>query len=503
MLDRLRRRDSPLIYWLLAGLSFAGYAILLSRMPLAPAARAGTLADINTFTPWPWGTLGYVLLLATLFTLYWLAYRWVAARPHPPTLPAILLPALAFSALLIPTYPFNATDIYRYVLWGRMLAFHGLNPYLVPLEDSPDRSAERFAGEWGSDTSPYGPAWQVPSAAVARVSGEDLLLNLLLFKLLAVACFMLSAIVLWLLWSRSRGDARVRASRTLLWAWNPALLLIFAADGHNDSLMILWWVLGLWIVQRDRPAVGLIVMGLAALTKASGLLPLPFVLAAVLRDLPDARHRLRLLAIVAAGLLTVALAAFLPFGSPVDLVLRLLREATGGGGYSPLAMLILAGEALGVTVPLQPVLVASGLGLMAVFLAVLWRTWRGGSSLAAAVDILAAYLALALQFRIWYAAWPFPWALLHPHLDSSAHAPLPGRLDFRLRASLWFLLTTQLSVVIYGRLRLALLGESMALAHVLGVLLTFGLPLLLAALGHPRGPTPAPPSLPPLNDPPL
>ncbi len=35
-------------------------------------------------------------------------------------------------------------------------------------------------------------------------------------------------------------SAPERAGLTLLWAWNPSLLLIFAMDGHNDALMITW-----------------------------------------------------------------------------------------------------------------------------------------------------------------------------------------------------------------------------------------------------------------------
>jgi hypothetical protein len=356
------------------------------------------------------------------------------------------------------------------------------------LDTSPDRASAYLAGEWGSDTSPYGPLWQLPGAAIARGAGDDLFLNLALFKLLAVACFLLVAVLLWMLWGQSAASGQVRAGRTLLWAWNPALLLIFAANGHNDALMLLWWVLGLWIIGRGRAALGLIVMGLAVLTKASGALPIPFVLAAILRDLPDGRSRVRLLAMTTAGGLAVAAATFLPFGSPVDLGLRVVREASGGGGYSPLALGVLAGFELGVPVPEQVLVAGSAVMLAAVSLALLWRTWRGGSPLAAAVDILGTYLVLAYRFRIWYAAWPFPWALLHPNLDQGAKKPLPEGLDFRLRACLWFLVTTQLSVVIYGQARVALLGGNMTLAHLIGVPFTFGLPLVLAGLGWPRGP---------------
>ncbi|MEZ4590781.1 MAG: hypothetical protein R3D55_06520 [Chloroflexota bacterium] len=90
---------------------------------------------------------------------------------------------------------------------------------------------------------------------------------------------------------------------------------------------------------------------------------------------------------------------------------------------------------------------------------------------------LAAYSLQALSFRLWYSTWVFPWLLLD---EASADAAL----SFRLRAGLWFLLTVQLSVLIYGHLRTYLLGGSQLAAHLIGIPFVFGLPLLLAGRGH-------------------
>ncbi|HRO24790.1 MAG TPA: hypothetical protein PLR07_10905, partial [Promineifilum sp.] len=112
----------------------------------------------------------------------------------------------------------------------------------------------------------------------------------------------------------------------------------------------------------------------------------------------------------------------------------------------------------------------------------LWLVWlgfRGRSALRGAADIFFGYLAGALNFRIWYAAWPFPWLLLDAGSASGNDAE---RTAYRLRAGLWFLLLAQLSVVIYGHIRVFALGGDQALAHLLGVPIVFGLPLLLALL---------------------
>ncbi len=112
----------------------------------------------------------------------------------------------------------------------------------------------------------------------------------------------------------------------------------------------------------------------------------------------------------------------------------------------------------------------------------LWRTWRGRSPERSIADIFGVYILQALSFRIWYAAWPFPWLLLDDGWGDNGRTE-PGRsacFSYRLRVGLWFLLTSQLSVLIYGHLRIYALGGSQVAAHLIGVPFTFGLPFLLA-----------------------
>jgi hypothetical protein len=178
--------------------------------------------------------------------------------------------------------------------------------------------------------------------------------------------------------------------------------------------------------------------------------------------------RLRQLALGALLAVIIAAIAFLPFGSPWALALRLWREAGQDGGFSPTALVILAGREWSLPVPVAAV---TGAATAAFALAagwLLWRCARGGSAVAGAAAVFAAYCVQAFRFRIWYSAWPIPFLLLDP---------TAGR---RLAAGLWFLLTAQLSVVAYGHLRVFWLGGDQLLAHLIGVPFTFVLPLLLA-----------------------
>ena len=443
-------------------------------MPLAPWFDHLPLADIRTFTPTPFTALLYGLWLCGMFFVYWLAVQAIRAGRRTVSLAAILLSTSLFAILLWQTYPFNATDLYRYVIRGRIQSAYDASPFIAPPNQFPDDPFADFAGEWADATSPYGPAWELTAGLLTRLSGENLLMGLLLFKGLAAITFLVNTVLIWLLLARQK--TAVRTTYTLLWAWNPALLLIFVADGHNDGLMLLWLLLGLLISRRGQPTLGFWVMLLAPLTKPIAVLALPFFFLGIIRPLPDWKMRGKFIAAASLGAIMLSMIAFLPFGSPLDLINRLLREIAAVPGFS-LAVLLLFVVQLFSQAATLPLLSVIGAGLMitAVFLGIwlLWRTWQGRSPLRSTADIFGVYILQALSFRIWYAAWPFPWLLV----DDAEEGV---RFSYRLRVGLWFLLTSQLSVLIYGHLRLYAFGGSQVAAHLVGVPFTFGLPFLLA-----------------------
>lgn len=464
--------------WAALGGSFLIYGLLALWFPLASNVARVPAADIRSFAPTLLGGLAYALLLVLLFALLIVACGRAGAgglgrRP----LAIILLGGLLLALPLLAAYPINATDLFRYFIRGRIAAVYGQSPYaLAPAAFAGDPFLP-LAGEWAGETSPYGPLWEIVAAGMAALAGDRLLLGVWLFKGLAVACFLLTAALLWSLLP----DGRARPAYALLWAWNPALLLTFALNGHNDALMLLWLVLGYWLGRRGRPAAGFWVMALAALTKPVAALVLPFFLIDALRHLPGGRARARYAVVAVGGAAALGWLAFLPWAgaagawrTPVDLALRLLREASGGAGFSPAVWVYFA---LGRRVSIAAIGLAAGAIFAAFALWLLWRAGRGRSPLRGAADVFFGYLATALNFRLWYAVWPFPWLLL-----DAAGDPADGQADTRLRVGLWFLLTSQLSVVLYGQARLFLLGGDQAVAHLLGVPFVFGLPWLLARL---------------------
>lgn len=474
----LSRLSLPAIF----SLSLLGYGLMALWFPLVPYINQAPPSDIRSFAPTLLGGLVYALLVIGLFALLILSFhraeRSDGGSPRP--LYFILAGSLLLALPLLFTYPINATDIFRYVIRGRIASVYGQNPFVVPAASFTSDPFILLTGEWANETSPYGPVWELVAAGLTAISGDSLLVGVLLFKLLALACFSIMTALIWSLLPKNHS----RVAYTLLWAWNPALFLIFVVDGHNDAVMLLWLVLGYWLARRGCVVSGFLVMSLAALTKPIAILALPFFFLEFFRHMAASRRRLALAALLGVPILTWL--AFLPWAgshgplrTSIELALRLVREATGGAAFSPPVWFFMA---LDKSVPIQVFgRIAQGLLALAV-LWLLWRAIRGRSALRGTADVFYTYIITALNFRIWYAAWPFPWLLL----DTTNESPdLADRAAYRLRAGFWFLLTSQLSVIIYGHLRTYLFGGDHRVAHLVGVPFVFVLPFFLARLPSP------------------
>ncbi len=476
----------PLV--LLVLLSLGGYGLMAVWFPLAPFYREVPLADLRDFTPSLKAGAAYGLLVVVLYGLYWGAFRLIQQKQWQLRLRYVLGTAILFSLPLLFTYPINATDVFRYLLHGRMTAIYRANPFLTPPNAFGADPFLPLAGEWAGETTPYGPLWEMGAATIAYLVGPDLYAGLLLFKLVGLLTFLFCAWLLWLLLADAAPPRRL--GLTLLWAWNPALLSVFVVDAHNDALMLLWLLLGCWVLQRGYSATGIAVMFLAVLAKPVALLPLAFFWLAAWRRLP-AGGKTQFAVVTAVTALLLTFFTFLPFGSPFALASRLAREAADYPGFSPVTLILLFIPEWG-TLTMEQYYLVVNLGRL-VFLTLagwlIWRTWHGRNPLRAAADIFFGYLLTAPAFRIWYAAWPFPWLLLDEG-DGADGEGTAGEgtgvrntgVSYRLRLGLWFLLTTQLSVIIYGHLHYYWLDEASLPTHFLGVLFTFGLPFLLAAL---------------------
>ena len=219
----------------------------------------------------------YELALAGVFGLYLLLLRLCAENRHlsRPALLAAVGSPLVFNVLFLVDPPRFSTDVLSYLAHG-YITEQGGNPYLQPeaaVVGTPI-GAHLTAYRWqpGTAVSAYGPLWVVIQAAVVAVV-HDVPTQVLAVKVIAMASSAASAALIWLILAQVRPERSVLG--TVAFLWNPVVIIQFAGEGHNDSVMNLFVLLAISLALRDRHAAAMVALCAGVLTKYLPLLFLP------------------------------------------------------------------------------------------------------------------------------------------------------------------------------------------------------------------------------------
>ncbi|MCQ4207401.1 polyprenol phosphomannose-dependent alpha 1,6 mannosyltransferase MptB [Streptomyces longispororuber] len=358
---------------------------------------------------------GLVLMVAA-----WLWLGQAVQGPRPPGRRSMIVTLAVWAAPLLVAPPLFSRDVYSYLAQGAMVDAH-IDVYA----HGPDRLGGHLAAQvpsvWQETPTPYGPVFLSFAALVARLTRAELstgVLGLRGVALLGVALMVLALILL------TRGDRRHCATGLWLGALNPLLLLHLVAGAHNDALMLGLLGIGLVAAQRRAPALGAVLVALAALVKAPAALGLLAVVALWAGQL-DGRYRYVRAAGAATGITlacTAAVTALTGTGygwiaalnTPIThnnwALTSVLGRATAaalGGDGSDLAALAV------------PAWRVAGLAIAGLTVLLLWlRGPRHGPLFALGLSLIAVAV-LGPAIRPWYVLWG---------LFPLAAAVLPGRV---------------------------------------------------------------------------
>ncbi len=244
----------------------------------------------------------YVRALALLRGGELLGLRELLARTALFGLPLLITPFLLSS------------DIFSYIVYGRLAAVYGLNPTITPPSAVPSDPFLAFLPHWHTTPSVYGPLWNLVGAALALLAqwlGGAVWLTLVLFKLLTLGLHMACAALVWSIAGRWQPERRAWAAA--LYAWNPLALVETAGNGHNDILMVALLLLGVWLAQHGRWRAATLALALAALAKYFAALALPVYAVLLLRERRGWRARLAVAAQMGGLALVCAAALYAPF----------------------------------------------------------------------------------------------------------------------------------------------------------------------------------------------
>ena len=315
-----------------------------------------------------------------------------------------------FGMTLVAAHPVYSFDVLHYIAVTRVAFAHGENPHITPPAAITGDPLMALS-DWKSLPSPYGPAWTWLSRLpfVASGGANDATAAVVWFKLLAVAGLTGATAGVALTAERLRPGAGAGAA--VLFGWNPVVQIHLAADGHNDAVMLCLLAWGVVAVISRRPALGLALVGAAALVK-----PVAALAALALGVWLLRRRAWRA---VATGIsITLALAVLLiaPYWAGPAIFRAMLDE----GQYFTGTLASLAVRALMPAIGGDPArLLIGGTVRVALLLALGVMLSRDGRSQTRLIRVLTWSHALPVTvlcawYQPWYATWPLLFAAMLP-----------------------------------------------------------------------------------------
>lgn len=419
----------------------AFYFGFTARYPLANYIDNDFTGSIGVLNQWrPEGAYLYIGVFALLFIVYLLVARWINTRPEMPPRTVhrlfgmIFASGVLFNLVLVPQYTYEAMDIYDLIIRGRMTAYYGLNPLSSPpdvLKNIPsvtgDEGADpvlRFA-EWQQVPSAYGAGWELTAAAAARTAGHDLTTNIYLFKLIQIAAYAVTLLVIYLTLRIHAPDRALLGA--VLFGWNPFVVGMIGGGGHNDALMAMFLAISLYFLARRWLIAAVLAAAVGATVKFIPLLLFPILLLIAFRTLNRGVF-IRFAMLSAVGSAMIIGLIYAPFFTGQETTALLQRRTLL---YTSTYGAVLR-QALGPVFDNQPMdsspyrtprtntliiyggyLLAAGFGLLS--LRSIWLRPTFDQAVETSGYILLFYLIVTTSwFQSWYLLWIIPLAALMP-----------------------------------------------------------------------------------------
>jgi len=269
--QRIQRRKTPSLFIILFFFEFCYLLILalsplpalhLSNSPLAvewtwTLAPSQWLLMINrssTMRLWLLPTLLGLVLLGLLssyaYSIHHVLHLSEVERTRQRWLYVLLGGAFLFSLTLLFQPMLFSDDIFTYIFSGRILAIYHADPFNTAPFQFPTDPYLRWVVTGRDAPNLYGPFWYYVSSLLVRIGGSNQVFTLLLFKGLAILSHLLNIVLVWSILSHIAPKRRVLG--TLLYAWNPLVLVELAGSGHSEGVLLLLLLLGLWLyVSRE------------------------------------------------------------------------------------------------------------------------------------------------------------------------------------------------------------------------------------------------------------
>ena len=265
-------------------------------------------------------SLALIFLYLLLLSRFRQDSRWTRSAAAA----AIILPVL-FNAGSLLGRPYFSSDVFSYIAQGYLADQPGTSPHTTPVSDTivtplgPQLSEFGWQGKLHGLT-PYGALitnlQRLVYAATSEGDHVNVPLAILLLKSMMIVASLSSAALIWFILGKIAPAARMLG--TLLYLWNPLVVVELAMEGHNDALMTMFVLATIAFALLMKPAAAGFSLMISSLTK---FIPLMFGPPLAVFFWISHPSRARLLAMAAAGGLAgigAAALLYLPYWEGAD-----------------------------------------------------------------------------------------------------------------------------------------------------------------------------------------
>jgi hypothetical protein len=155
-------------------------------------------------------------------------------------------------------------DLFNYIFDAKIITHYHQNPYIHKALDFPGDPMLSFM-QWTHRTYPYGPLWLGLTLPISYIGSNIFLLTFFLFKFLLVGCYIGSSFLIWKI--NQKILPQYANFNLVLFALNPLVIIETLVSSHNDTAMILFALLGVYLFFIGKKIFSLLFIFLSAMIK--------------------------------------------------------------------------------------------------------------------------------------------------------------------------------------------------------------------------------------------
>lgn len=313
--DRQSRcRMKLIIFGIIFGLIFLVFYLLKFLVPYYEFPRVPVFTHLNIYVKIIYFSLWGIIYLYLFKFLKDLNSQYNFKK-------IIFIFVIIFNLTLLLIPPFLSGDITGYIYRAGIINEYHKNPYLV----APSQIEAKPFTNWPDMPLTHGPFWAVISSALNKIAGSDINLNIYIFKIFAIIINLICIFLIYSIINKIKPQYGNLA--TILYAWNPLILLAVANNGHNDVLIILFFLLAVYLAINKKIFYVLPVLILSVLVKYIAVLFLPFFFLYLLRHLKSKKDKITFFIKQLFFCSLIIFICFLPFWQGFRIFLPVINQA--------------------------------------------------------------------------------------------------------------------------------------------------------------------------------